>query len=59
MRKQIVICRLCRGSGVLNDYVFSQEIEVCPDCEGTGELVATAQEAKFIYGEQDPGKKPE
>ena len=48
MTKRLYDCRGCFGSGVLNDYPFSSEVEVCPDCEGSGQILATAHEAKTL-----------
>ena len=52
-----VPCAKCGGEGVLNDWAFSQEAMVCPNCDGVGEirvrlededlaLVATARKPK-------------
>lgn len=33
-----VPCSACSGQGVVNDWAFSQDTEVCPVCEGVGEV---------------------
>ena len=59
--KRLYECQSCQGTGVLNDYAFSVEVEVCPDCTGSGQIIATPLEARVFYGELqeiDEGTKP-
>lgn len=56
--KRMYDCPNCLGHGVLNEYAFSTEIEVCPDCLGSGEVLATPQEARLLWGEAAITSRP-
>lgn len=37
--RKLYQCGNCNGEGILDDYAFSSNPTVCPECEGSGQLL--------------------
>lgn len=37
--RRLYQCGNCAGEGILDDYAFSKHPTVCPDCDGSGQIL--------------------
>ena len=57
--RKLYQCGNCNGEGILDDYAFSSKPTVCPQCEGSGQILVHPSYAFGLLCLETPAQEDE